>query len=372
MHRFANSYPLQSYYTSSSNHGPPEEEIQWLLNECKKYLSQAGNGSTGLEIRRTDVLSAWQGFRPLASDPNAPPGAPISRDHVISQNPDTGVTFITGGKWTTYREMAEDVIDRVVKLHGLEDKAGPCVTENIQLRGGVGYTRNIPIQLVQEFGVNTEVAEHLAHTYGIHAFEVLRTGSEPRGGKALLSGYPYLEREVEYACRNEMSSTLADMLTLRTRLAYLDSDAAATVAPRVADLMGKTLGWSKMRKKEELERALEIIGSFGGPVPKTQKESIHTIEDLFHSFDINKSGYIDYDELRLCMKHFGVPFKSEEEALVAFNAIDKNGDGKIDFDEFMRWWTRLKRKETTTMSDAYRISSDKLGSGSDSRGAAFG
>jgi glycerol-3-phosphate dehydrogenase len=259
-----------------------------------------------------------------------------------------------------------------VKLHGLEDKAGPCVTENIQLRGGVGYTRNIPIQLVQEFGVTTEVAEHLAHTYGIHAFEVLRTGSEPRGGKALLSGYPYLEREVEYACRNEMSSTLADMLTLRTRLAYLDSDAAATVAPRVADLMGKTLGWSKMRKKEELERALEIIGSFGGPVPKTQKESIHTIEDLFHSFDINKSGYIDYDELRLCMKHFGVPFKSEEEALVAFNAIDKNGDGKIDFDEFMRWWTRLKRKETTTMSDAYRISSDKLGSGSDSRGAAFG
>lgn len=355
-----------------SNHGPPEEEIQWLLNECKKYLAQAGDGSTGLEIRRTDVLSAWQGFRPLASDPNAPPGAPISRDHVISQNPDTGITFITGGKWTTYREMAEDVIDRVVKTHGLGDKAGLCVTEKIQLRGGVGYTRNIPIQLVQEFGVTTEVAEHLSRTYGTHAFEVLRAGNEPRGGKALLSGYPYLEREVYYACKNEMAGTLADMLTLRARLAYLDSDAAAMVAPRVADLMGETLGWSKKRKKEELERALEIIGNFGGPVPKAQKESIHTIEDLFHSFDVNKSGYIDYDELRLCMKHFGVPFKSEEEALIAFNAIDKNGDGKIDFDEFMNWWKRLRRRETRTMSDAYRISSDKLGSGSDSRGAAFG
>ena len=60
-----------------------------------------------LVLLRTDVLSAWQGFRPLASDPNAPPGAPVSRDHVISHNPESGITFITGGKWTTYREMAE-------------------------------------------------------------------------------------------------------------------------------------------------------------------------------------------------------------------------------------------------------------------------
>jgi glycerol-3-phosphate dehydrogenase len=335
-------------------------------------LAQAGDGGAGLEIRRTDVLSAWQGFRPLASDPNAPPGAPVSRDHVISENPDTGITFITGGKWTTYREMAEDVIDRVVKSHGLGDKAGPCVTDNILLRGGVGYTRNLPIQLVQEFGVTIEVAEHLASTYGTHAIEVLRTGNEPRGGKSLLPGYPYLEREVDYACKNEMAGTVTDMLTLRTRLAYLDSDAAAMVAPRIADLMAKSLGWSKKRKKEELGRALEAIGNFGGPIPKSQKQSIHTMEDLFHSFDVNKSGYISYDELRLCMKHFGIPFNSEKEALTAFNAIDKNGDGKIDYNEFMRWWKRLKRRETRTLSDVYRLSSDKLGSGSDSRGAAFG
>ena len=97
-----------------SDHGPPEEEIQWILNEVKKYLSD------DLKVRRADVLSAWQGFRPLASDPNAPPGAPVSRDHVISTNPDTGVTFITGGKWTTYREMAEDVVDKVVKMHNFK------------------------------------------------------------------------------------------------------------------------------------------------------------------------------------------------------------------------------------------------------------
>jgi glycerol-3-phosphate dehydrogenase len=338
-------------------------------------LAQSGNGGAGLEIRRTDVLSAWQGFRPLASDPNAPPGAPVSRDHVISENPDTGITFITGGKWTTYREMAEDVIDRVIKRQGWGDKVGPCVTDQIVLRGGVGYARNIPIQLVQEFGVDIDVAEHLAHTYGTHSFEVLRTGdtiNEPRGGKALLPGYPYLEREIDYACKNEMASSLTDMLTLRTRLAYLDSYAAAMVAPRVAEIMGKSLGWNKKKKKAELEKALDVIGNFGGPIPKSQKSSIHTIEDLFHSFDVNKSGYIGYDELRLCMKHFGIPFKSEAEALAAFKAIDKNCDGKIDFNEFMRWWNRLRRRETRTLSDVYRLSSDKLGSGSDSRGAAFG
>jgi glycerol-3-phosphate dehydrogenase len=110
----------------------PLQEIQWILNEVKKYLSPE------LRVRRSDVLSAWYGWRPLASDPNALPGAPISRDHIISTHPQTGTTFITGafpssslrqtkmlllqlyrsnelrtadagGKWTTYREMAEDV-----------------------------------------------------------------------------------------------------------------------------------------------------------------------------------------------------------------------------------------------------------------------
>jgi glycerol-3-phosphate dehydrogenase len=90
----------------SSYHGPPEDEIDWLLKEVQKYLA--------IPVRREDVLSAWQGFRPLASDPNAQPGDPISRDHIISTNPTTGITFITGGKWVTYREMAEDVIDKVV------------------------------------------------------------------------------------------------------------------------------------------------------------------------------------------------------------------------------------------------------------------
>lgn len=271
--------------------------------------------------------------------------------------------------------MAQDVIDRVVKSNGLMDKAGLCMTEKIPLRGGVGYTRNLPVQLVQKFGVTMEVAEHLARTYGTHAGEVLQAqkNKTTRGGKQVLPDYPYLEEEIVYACNHEMAVSLVDMLTTRFRLAYLDSDAAASIAPKVADIMSNTLGWSKKHKTEELKGAMDVIGNFGGPVPKTQKkESFQSIEEIFHSFAVNQSGYIGYDELKLCMKHFGVPFKNEEDAMNAFNSIDKNSDGKITEDEFAAWFGRLKRKQTSTLSDIYRISSDKLGSGSDSRGAAFG
>lgn len=82
---------------------PPEEEIQWMLKECEKYLSK------DVKVRRSDVLSAWRGWRPLAADPHAPPGGQVSRDHVISKNPHSGVTFIAGGKWTTWREMVSSI-----------------------------------------------------------------------------------------------------------------------------------------------------------------------------------------------------------------------------------------------------------------------
>lgn len=261
----------------SSYHGPPEEEIQWILNEAQKYLV-----SDTLKVRRSDVLSAWQGFRPLASDPHAPPGAPVSRDHVISYNEKTGVTFITGGKWTTYREMAEDVIDRVIKTSGQENRAGPCITEKLPLRGGKGYNRNIPIQLVQEFSLSQQTAEHLARGYGMHAFDVCRfasqystsTSSRSKCGDLLIEGYPYLECEIEYACKHEMACTVKDYLTLRTRLAYLDSEAALMAAPKVADLMAKALGWTKKEKMKQLQEALEVCSTFGGPVPsKTHNES---------------------------------------------------------------------------------------------------
>lgn len=104
--------------------GPPEQEVDWLLNESSKYMK--------IDYRRQDVMSAWRGWRPLAVDPHAPPDAPVSRDHVISENPSSGIIFIAGGKWTTWREMAEEVVDRAL------GKGRRCTTLDITLFGGEG------------------------------------------------------------------------------------------------------------------------------------------------------------------------------------------------------------------------------------------
>lgn len=355
----------------TSFHGPPEEEIEWILNEAKKYLS-----SDTVRVRRSDVLSAWQGFRPLASDPHAPPDAPVSRDHVISYNQETSITFITGGKWTTYREMAEDVINKVISTHGLESKAGPCVTEKMRLRGGVGYHRNIPIQLVQDFGVTQQTAEHLAKAYGVHAFDVCRMASPSskfsKCGNLIIEGYPYLECEIEYACKYEMACTVTDYLTLRTRLAYLDSEAAKIAAPKVADRMGIALGWTTKEKKRQLQQALDTFNTFGGPVPSNFLENVHNVSDFFKKFDVNKTGFIDLNELKLCVKFLGFPFESDEDAIKEFGSIDENGDGKISHDEFVKWWNEEKNSEFRSRFDRFNVTADKLGEGAENSGAAFG
>ena len=129
-----------------------EDDIQWVINEASKYLSPE------LKVRRKDVLSAWAGIRPLAVDPNASDTASASRDHVVSHNEHTGVVFVAGGKWTTYREMAEDGVDKVgssrprgcldtpcspcpspqcIEVGGLTPKA-KCSTLEIPLRGRSG------------------------------------------------------------------------------------------------------------------------------------------------------------------------------------------------------------------------------------------
>ena len=320
---------------------PPEEEIQWILKEVETYLSPE------LKVRRSDVLSAWQGFRPLASDPNLTPGAPVSRDHVVSTNPQTGVTFITGGKWTTYRHMAEDVVNRVIDYHGWTEKAGPCVTESLPLRGGEGYTRNVPIRLVQEFGVSEATAKHLAHAYGMHAFEVCRLAAPthkrwPRCGNLLLEGYPYLECEIEYACRNEMVCTVKDMLTLRLRLAYINKEAALSIAPRVADLMATSLGWSRREKKRQLQEAENMIHTFGGSYPNhvddkllSSISTVSDVRDLFHSLDVADTGNIDVAKFQQVAKQIGM---NETEAARTFEAIDKQKQGKISEEDFIQWW----------------------------------
>src|SRR5690606_37026043 len=115
--------------TEISHHPKPtEEEISFILNSISKYLS--------VKVRRDDVLAVWSGIRPLVTDPNASNTESILRDHFIDVSP-SGLLTITGGKWTTYRLMAKEAVDKAIDIGNLPKS--PCQTENTKLIGASGW-----------------------------------------------------------------------------------------------------------------------------------------------------------------------------------------------------------------------------------------
>ena len=253
---------------------PAEEQIQWLLKECGKYLHSE------LKVRREDVLSAWSGIRPLAVDPYAKSTAAVSRDHVISHNPQTGVTFISGGKWTTYREMAEDLVDKILTVgkfdESVKQNLSKCKTLEIDLNGKEGFSNNLTLRLCQEFGVSRAVSRHLAGSFGGHAVEVCRIAEDGKTSKnisdrslgdKIVEGQPYIRAEVVYSIRYEYARKAEDILARRMRLAFLNKKDAIRAIPVVVELMGDELHWSSSRRKQEIVNCNEFLKHFGGPEP---------------------------------------------------------------------------------------------------------
>lgn len=114
-----------------------------MLEEVRRYLSP------DIKVRRGDVLSAWSGLRPLVRNPNAASTEGLVRNHMIYVSP-SGLLTIAGGKWTTYRAMAQETVDEAVKVFGLQDRVkSGCVTEKLRLIGSEGWSRNMFIGLIQ-------------------------------------------------------------------------------------------------------------------------------------------------------------------------------------------------------------------------------
>ncbi|WP_027877087.1 glycerol-3-phosphate dehydrogenase/oxidase [Meiothermus cerbereus] len=217
-----------------------EEEIGYVLRQVKPYLG---------EIPREAVRASWSGLRPLVSRPEADT-ARLARDHLIQQSP-SGLLTLTGGKWTTYRKMALDLVNYAVGQFGLQ--AGPSHTEKIPLLGGQGFVPDGAKKLKQ-MGFPPDIAQHLHQAYGSRAPLVTQIAAQGYDHR-LAQEWPYLEAEVIYAARYEMAQTPLDVLARRTRLAFLDASAALAAIPRVAELMGCELGWDADRKTLEQEKA---------------------------------------------------------------------------------------------------------------------
>lgn len=266
---------------------PREEEINWILSEVQRYVSP------DITIRRGDVLAAWSGIRPLVKDPDAKNTESLVRNHLINVS-DSGLITIAGGKWTTYRQMAEEAVDAAIETFklqpgpkplpfdapGMVPITGTCRTEVLKLVGAHGFSKTLFIHLIQRFGIDAEVAHHLAHNYGDRAWTVAGL-SEPTNerfplrGKRLAVMYPFVDGEVRYAVRHEYAQTAADVLARRTRLAFLNVNAALEALPRVIDIMAEELQWSKKRKETEWKDTLQFLISMGLPEKRaatTRKE----------------------------------------------------------------------------------------------------
>ncbi|KAM3072670.1 mitochondrial glycerol-3-phosphate dehydrogenase [Clarireedia jacksonii] len=246
-----------------------EKEIDWILSEIRHYLAP------DINVRRGDVLAAWSGIRPLVKNPNAKNTEALVRNHLINVSP-SGLLTCAGGKWTTYRQMAEECVDEAIKEFKLQPRPvtnapnvsgseliddgarldGSCQTHQVKLIGAHGFSKTLFINLIQHFGVETDIAKHLTESYGDRAWTVAALSSPteqrfPVRGKRISPLYPFVDGEIRYAVRHEYAQTAVDVLARRTRLAFLNAQAALEATPKVIDIMAEELNWSSKRKDVE-------------------------------------------------------------------------------------------------------------------------
>jgi glycerol-3-phosphate dehydrogenase len=206
---------------------PLEQEIEFILGTARTYLSPPPS--------REDVLSVFVGIRPLVKLPGAQSTAALSRDHVVHID-NSGLLTICGGKWTTYRLMAEDCVDHAVMLGKLDEK--PCVTRNLHVHG---------------YMENGEKTDHLS-VYGSDAEKIQQLAKDdPALGQQLHPNLPYTGAEVAWAVRSEMAQSVEDILARRTRALFLDAGAAIAMAPRVAAIMGTEFALGEVWQESQVE-----------------------------------------------------------------------------------------------------------------------
>ncbi len=213
-----------------------EHEIEFILETAGRYLAHAP--------QRSDVLSVFTGIRPLVKSGDASKTSTLSRDHTIHID-NSGLLTITGGKWTTYRHMAEDCVNQAATLGKLPDQ--PCMTRGLHVHGFHRHAGKFGHLSV--FGSDAPAIQDLMR-------------AEPELGVPLHPALPYTGAEVVRSVRVEMARTVEDVLARRTRALFLNAAAAVTMAHRVAELMGRELGWDTARQAAEVAKFEEVAQGY--------------------------------------------------------------------------------------------------------------
>lgn len=225
---------------------PIGDEVQFLLDTGNQYLST--------HLVKSDILSVFVGLRPLISPEGNTNTKKISREETILVSP-SGLITMGGGKWSTYRKMAEDLTDRVIK-EGKLDELKPCDTYDYPIIGKEGYSENLYLKISQKYAIPSEAAKRLRNYYGGEVLDVL--GDNP---SELLEDTCYYKEEVIHFIKNEYAMSINDVLCRRFRVTFLNLELAQKMVKPVSEIMAKQLNWNTQEKSKEENEALQLIQS---------------------------------------------------------------------------------------------------------------
>jgi glycerol-3-phosphate dehydrogenase len=224
------------------------EEVEFLLRHLNRYLSHP--------VTPDQVVSGSAGARPLVSSDNSKNTEELAREHVVEFDPESGLISAMGGKWTTYRAMAEDTIDAAQKY--MNGSTTECVTKNFPLGGSEGYSPTHWQTLMRQFGLSDGTAQHLVGKFGTRASDVMELATlDQELAAPLVEGLAPVRAEVVFAARDEMAISIEDVLARRMGLELYGWREAIRAAPVVADLLAREFGWSETAKREALEQYIE-------------------------------------------------------------------------------------------------------------------
>lgn len=231
------------------------EDVVYLLRSANAMFPNA-------RLQVDDVVSSWAGLRPLLRpmDPRDP--SSVSREHKIVEDP-LGMISIVGGKLTTYREMAAQVVNRVArKLRSADGTKRPARSGSNRepLPGGESKDTEVLVREVTREGYPIGIAQSLVRRFGTESAAVLRLARSNRElAKPIAQGHPSLRAELIFACRREMALTLSDLLVRRTHVFYESPDHGLEQISEIASLVAVELGWSVEEERLQVRHYTNLV-----------------------------------------------------------------------------------------------------------------
>jgi len=261
---FAVPYGDYSYIGTTDTDYPGDPGQARTETDDVAYVIEAANSAFTVDLSPDDVLSTWVGVRPLVYEEGTP--SDVGRDYEIKVGPEGFIT-IAGGKLTTYRAMAEDLVNRVLQQEAsrLGGAKPPCRTASTALPGGdldrfERYREATATALQEAWDLSRPTAYHLLDTYGTEYLRVLAYAlHSPELLQPLAPDMPVLAAEAVYAVEEEMALTLEDFMARRTDLMLFEPQHGLEAAGRAADLMGEALGWGRRQRREQVERYRQAV-----------------------------------------------------------------------------------------------------------------